>query len=156
MAKNVDTIPIEVCILTVDHDIKGTVHVSKYTNIDKILSLANGLFIRDTYFKYVNFPFARGTDGTKIIQTNNNRIPAIILYFFIKRAKLPNIGFARHFMYLKDYPVIIPDHEVCKKFVELVKEMTDNHKNNIEENYELFVAKDFLLPLLINRQVIAE
>ena len=29
MAKNNDTIPIEVCILTADHDIKGTVHVSK-------------------------------------------------------------------------------------------------------------------------------
>ena len=32
MSKNIDTIPIEVIILTTDHDIKGTVHVSKYTN----------------------------------------------------------------------------------------------------------------------------
>ena len=38
MAKNVDTIPIEVCILTVDHDIKGTVHVSKYTNTNRELT----------------------------------------------------------------------------------------------------------------------
>ena len=36
MAKHNDTIPIEVCILTVDHDIKGTVHVSKYTNTDMV------------------------------------------------------------------------------------------------------------------------
>src|SRR5574344_1567492 len=38
MAKHVDTVPIEVCILTVDHDIKGVVHVSKYTNNNRDLT----------------------------------------------------------------------------------------------------------------------
>ena len=38
MAKNGDTIPIEVYILTTDHDIKGTVHVSKYTNTNRELT----------------------------------------------------------------------------------------------------------------------
>ncbi len=33
-----DTIPIEVYILTKDHDIKGTVHVSKYTNTNRELT----------------------------------------------------------------------------------------------------------------------
>ncbi len=38
MAKHNDTIPIEVSILTVDHDIKGTVHVSKYTSTNRELT----------------------------------------------------------------------------------------------------------------------
>ena len=38
MAKNIDTVPIEVCILTSDHDIKGVVHVSKYTNTNRELT----------------------------------------------------------------------------------------------------------------------
>lgn len=38
MAKHIDTIPVEVYILTVDHDIKGTVHVSKYTNTNRELT----------------------------------------------------------------------------------------------------------------------
>lgn len=38
MAKNLDTVPIEVSILTVDHDIKGVVHVSKYTNTNRELT----------------------------------------------------------------------------------------------------------------------
>lgn len=38
MAKNIDTIPIEVSILTVDYDIKGTVHVSKYTSTNRELT----------------------------------------------------------------------------------------------------------------------
>lgn len=38
MAKNTDMVPIEVCILTVDHDIKGTVYVSKYTDNNRELT----------------------------------------------------------------------------------------------------------------------
>lgn len=38
MAKHVDTIPVEVVILTVDHEIKGTVHVSKYVNTNRQLT----------------------------------------------------------------------------------------------------------------------
>lgn len=38
MAKHIDTIPIEVSILTVDYDIKGTVHVSKYTSTNRELT----------------------------------------------------------------------------------------------------------------------
>lgn len=38
MSKNIDTIPIEVLILTVDHDVKGTVHVAKYTNTNRELT----------------------------------------------------------------------------------------------------------------------
>ncbi|GBF22989.1 hypothetical protein tpqmel_0393 [Candidatus Gastranaerophilus sp. (ex Termes propinquus)] len=38
MGKHMDTVPIEVYILTSDHDIKGTVHVSKYTNTNRELT----------------------------------------------------------------------------------------------------------------------
>ncbi len=36
--KITDTIPIEVLITTVDHEIKGYVHVSKYTNTNRELT----------------------------------------------------------------------------------------------------------------------
>ena len=38
MAKNSDTIPVEVIILTAEYDIKGTVHVSKYTDTNRELT----------------------------------------------------------------------------------------------------------------------
>ena len=38
MAKHADTIPIEVYILTKEYDVKGTVHVSKYTNSNRELT----------------------------------------------------------------------------------------------------------------------
>lgn len=38
MVKHVDTTPVEVTILTVDYEIRGTVHVSKYTNNNRELT----------------------------------------------------------------------------------------------------------------------
>lgn len=38
MAKDIDTVPIEVIITTADHEIKGTVHVSKYTKTNRELT----------------------------------------------------------------------------------------------------------------------
>ncbi len=38
MSKHVDTIPIEVYIITKDYDVKGTVHVSKYTTNNRELT----------------------------------------------------------------------------------------------------------------------
>ena len=38
MAKHIDTIPVEVYIITKDYDVKGTVHVSKYTNNNRELT----------------------------------------------------------------------------------------------------------------------
>ena len=38
MAKNIDTVPIEVFILTKEYDVKGTVHVAKYTTNNRELT----------------------------------------------------------------------------------------------------------------------
>ncbi len=38
MAKHVDTTPVEVYILTKDYDVKGTVHVAKYTTNNRELT----------------------------------------------------------------------------------------------------------------------
>lgn len=38
MGKNVDTVPVEVMILTADHEIRGFVYVSKYTNTNRELT----------------------------------------------------------------------------------------------------------------------
>lgn len=105
------------------------------------------------YFKYVNFSFAKGTDGTKIIQSKNNRIPALLLYFLIKDIKLPNIGFARHYMYLREIKIIVPPVYLCQKFNNITKPFMNLKKHSLDEIYELKNLRDFLLPLLMNGQV---
>lgn len=106
-----------------------------------------------TYFKFVNFSFAKGTDGTKIIFAKDGRIPPLLLYFLIKDAKLPNIGFARHFMYLKEYPVLVPPIELCRKFQEKFDKELSLFRNNISLIYELEKTKNYLLPLLVSGKI---
>lgn len=65
MSKQIDTIPVEVLILTSDHDIKGIVHVSKYTDSNR--ELTDLLNDRERRFLAV-------TDA-EIVNRNNNSPP---------------------------------------------------------------------------------
>ncbi|MBQ6654604.1 MAG: restriction endonuclease subunit S [Erysipelotrichaceae bacterium] len=106
-----------------------------------------------TYFKYINFPFAKGTDGTKIIKSKENRIPALLLYHLVKDSKLPNVGFARHYMFLREVKILVPDKQVCRQYDHLTKNMMNKRRECIEENQQLSSLRDFLLPMLMNGQV---
>ena len=65
MAKHSDTVPIEVTILTADHDIKGVVHVSKYTNTNR--ELTDLLNDKERRFLAVT--------NAEIVERNSNNIP---------------------------------------------------------------------------------
>ena len=106
-----------------------------------------------TCFKYINFPFAKGTDGTKIINAKDDRIPAILLYQLLKDTKLPNIGFARHYMFLREIKLLLPPQDICEKYYQATKGIMDLRAKNLKENYKLSITRDFLLPLLMNGQV---
>lgn len=106
-----------------------------------------------TYFKFINFPFAKGTDGTKIIRSINNRIPALLFYYLIKDCSLPNVGFSRHYMFLREIKVLIPSPSICSLFEKRTKAMMNKRKEIILENQTLTSLRDFLLPMLMNGQV---
>ncbi len=52
-------------------------------------------------FKYIDFPFAIGADGTKLIKSNNNYNPRY-LYYQLMNLKIPSKGYSRHFKLLKE------------------------------------------------------
>ena len=107
-------------------------------------------------FKYINFPFAKGTDGTKIIRSINNRIPALILYYLIKDTKLPNKGFARYYSLLREIYVLVPSSDISEKFIAATKPIVSMIRANLEENYKLQITRDWLLPMLMNGQAIID
>lgn len=51
-------------------------------------------------FKYVDFPFALGADGVKVLKPKPG-FDAKYLYHFLRQLKLPDTGYDRHFKYLK-------------------------------------------------------
>ena len=102
--------------------------------------------------KYINFDYARGADGTQVLISNNENISNVLLYHMIEDFDLSNYGYARHFKFLKEKTVIVPDKEVSSKFETQANVIYEKIKNNIFENQELTQLRDWLLPMLMNGQ----
>ena len=106
--------------------------------------------------KYINFDYARGADGTQVLISNNENISNVLLYHMIEDFDLSNYGYARHFKFLKEKIVIVPDKKVSSKFEIQANVIYEKIKNNIFENQELTQLRDWLLPMLMNGQVKVE
>jgi type I restriction enzyme S subunit len=76
-------------------------------------------------FKYVDFPFALGADGVKVLKPSAQFDPQFI-YHFLRSLKLPSLGYSRHFKLLRE--VSIPWRPISeqRRIVDLL-----NHANNI-------------------------
>lgn len=57
--------------------------------------------------KYIDFPFAMGADGTKILVPRKGDYPKY-LYYAIKAINIEGAGYSRHFKYLKEKKIPLP------------------------------------------------
>ena len=65
-------------------------------------------------FKYVDFPFVRGADGTQVLRPRSD-IDPLFFYYALRAVDLPSRGYNRHFKELKESRIAIaPDHEQCQ------------------------------------------
>jgi type I restriction enzyme S subunit len=53
-------------------------------------------------FKFVDFPFVCGADGTKVLVPDRNRFDPQFLYFALLTVRLPSRGYNRHFRVLRE------------------------------------------------------
>jgi type I restriction enzyme S subunit len=103
--------------------------------------------------KMVNFEYARGADGTQILLSNNSRMPGYLLYQAVSDIDLSNYGYARHFKFLKDSKIILPNEIIAARYHEVVAPWYEKIKEGIFENQHLMQLRDWLLPMLMNGQV---
>ena len=106
--------------------------------------------------KFINFDYARGADGTQVLISNNENISNILFYHMIKDFDLSNYGYARHFKFLKEKLVIVPDKKISLQFANKADVIYKKTRNNIFENQELTQLRDWLLPMLMNGQAKVE
>lgn len=57
-------------------------------------------------FKYVDFPFLRGADGTQLIKVDREKWDTKFLYFYLRTQRIENSEkYERHFKYLKNIKI---------------------------------------------------
>ena len=59
-------------------------------------------------FKYVDFPFALGADGTQLLYPNDEILDPHFFYYALLNLKVPNKGYNRHYRYLREFAVVCP------------------------------------------------
>lgn len=57
--------------------------------------------------KFIDFPFAMGADGVKVLKPTTECDPKY-LYHFLRQVKIPNAGYSRHFKFLKELRIPLP------------------------------------------------
>ena len=131
--------------------------IAGYTNNpDSVLKSKSGYIVFGDHtriVKYIRFPYARGADGTQVLKSNNPCIPEELFYQIIKSIDLSNYGYARHFKFLKDTLIVIPEKNISGNFAEITKPIYEKQAKLVFENIELSKLRDWLLPLLMNGQV---
>ena len=69
-------------------------------------------------FKYVDFKFVRGADGTQLIKVNEEEILSEFLLYFLHAIQIENSDkYERHFKYLKNVQIPLPPISLQKKIV---------------------------------------
>ena len=59
-------------------------------------------------FKFVNFPFITGADGTQLLLPNEEEVDPRFLYYALRNLDIPSRGYSRHFKYLKEQSLWAP------------------------------------------------
>jgi type I restriction enzyme S subunit len=59
-------------------------------------------------FKFVDFPFVIGADGTHVLAPNKKCLDAFFLYLALSSLNIPSRGYNRHFGLLKDRFIVAP------------------------------------------------
>ena len=72
-------------------------------------------------FKFIDFPFALGADGTKILVPRKDMLNPKYFYFFLKGLRLENHGYSRHYKFLKEKQIILPPLPTQKKIASILE-----------------------------------
>ena len=103
--------------------------------------------------KYVNFPFISGADGTQLLRPKNKELLPAYFYLAIKSIDLSDYAYARHFKYLKQQKIILPDKHVLKMFNDIVSPILEKVITLDRYNRKLTEGRNVLLPRLMNQTI---
>ena len=92
-------------------------------------------------FKYINFPFVLGADGTKVLLPNKEIYDPKFYYFALLALELPSRGYNRHFKSLKEHSLPLPPLPEQKKIahtLSAIQRKVDNAQSKKSKLRDLF------------------
>lgn len=109
-------------------------YISGYTNEESILNTNYPAILFGDHtrvLKYIESPFILGADGTKVFWSKED-IDSSFLYYSLLNLNVPNTGYNRHFKFLKDSEILLPEKTEQKKIAEILWSV-DEEIQKVEE-----------------------
>ena len=131
--------------------------IAGYTdNQNSIINLGKPVIVFGDHtriLKFIQFPFAKGADGTQLIVTNTERMPQTLFYCSLVRVDLSNYHYARHFKYLKAEEILVPRQKIADKFDSFVSSIFSEIQSLRNIIVAASKARDRLLPKLMSGEI---
>ncbi len=128
---------------------QGKKAISGYTNDSRALNTYQPIIIFGDHtraVKYIDFDFAIGADGVKVLKNIENNSNTKYLYYVLLNNPIPNTGYNRHFKYLKRTEILIPplpQQEKIVKVLDISSSLIEKQKELIKK-YDLFLKSKFI------------
>ena len=76
-------------------------------------------------FKFINRPFARGADGTKLFRPRTEHLDAKFAWHFLRTIQLPQTGYDRKTKYLENVEIPLPPLEEQRRIAAILDKCND-------------------------------
>lgn len=70
--------------------------------------------------KYVDKPFFLGADGVKVLRSKSNDTNYKYLYYALQAVRIPDTGYNRHFKWLKEAEIKLPERSAQEKIAKIL------------------------------------
>lgn len=101
-------------------------------------------------FKYIDFPFVPGADGTKILIPSLELNPKYF-YFVLQNCELENLGYSRHFKVLKNKKISLPPLSVQKRIVGKIEKLMRKIEEAKKLRQEAIEETDQIIPSALHQ-----
>lgn len=103
-------------------------------------------------FKYIDFSFVIGADGTQLLKTKDDNLKFI--YYILSNMQIQNLGYSRHMTILKEKFLKIPTNIAEQKAIASILSTADNQIILLEQKLSnLELQKKGLMQKLLTGQI---
>ena len=117
--------------------------ITGYCNIDAPIVDVPLILMGDhtCVFKYVDFPFVCGSDNTRLLKFNSQKVFPKFAYYILKMSPIQNSQkYERHFKYVKELRIPLPPLDVQQAIIDEF-ERTENEEHKLYEQVSQIKAQ---------------